>query len=124
MKRVFVLCIATSLLVGAGLNGAFAAPPPSVLSRPLDLSFSLLPPPTKQPVIKSSTFAAAPVPNIDQDVPTLRALGPAQAELSPSLFNAKRGYRGEGFTAGSTSQSEMQRHFKPTPGVNLSVPLQ
>ena len=122
--RTVLLLGAALLAPGAGVNGAVAASPSSSLSRPIDLSFSLIPPPPRHPLVKSSAFAAAPVPDLDQDVPTLRALGPAQAELTPSLFNAKRSYRGEGFTASSTSQSEMQRHFKPTPGVNLSVPLQ
>lgn len=121
--RLSLLLGAALLTTGAGMSGSLAASPSS-LSRPLDLSFNLVSPPPKRPLVRSSTFAAAPVPDLDQDVPTLRALGPAQAELSPSLFNNKRSYRGEGFTSGSTSQGEMQRHFKPTPGVNLSVPLQ
>ncbi len=122
--RTFVLIGAALLTVDANMSGAVAASPTTAVSRPLDLNFNLIAPTTTHPMIKSSTFAAAPVPNLDEAAPTLRTLGPAQPEFSPGFFNTKRSYRGEGFTAGSTSQSEMQRHFKPTAGVNMSVPLQ
>ncbi len=56
--------------------------------------------------------------------PTLRALGPAQAQVSPSLFRRTSTYRGEGFTTGSTAEAEQNRRLAPTPGVNLSMPLQ
>ncbi len=69
-------------------------------------------------------FTPAPLPNSEASAPILRELGPAQAKISPGLFNVKRQTRGDGYVPGSTIEGNEQKRFHPTPGINMSVPLQ
>lgn len=69
-------------------------------------------------------FTPAPLPNADASAPVLRSLGPPQATFSPNLFRAGKQVRGDGYVPGSTVEGNEQKRFSPTPGINMSVPLQ
>jgi hypothetical protein len=109
-----------SLLAAALLTGA--ASPTRLI--PLTLVEPLLPPkhlsaaPLAPP---PSAFTPAPMPDIDLQAGGTP--GPATVEVTPNLFNQPRTYQGEGYTPNSTVEGEYARRIRPTPGVNLSVPL-
>ena len=68
-------------------------------------------------------FQPAPLPNRDYEAPA----GPRASnapQVSPGLFTRKELYRGEGFSRGSTSESDTERRVKPGAGFNLRMPLQ
>ncbi len=81
-----------------------------------------------RPLTDSSTpvvgFTAAPMPNADLNAPLRIDPNARQASLKPSLFAPRNAYHGDGYVPGSTVQTEQEKRLKPTPGVNLSVPLQ
>src|SRR3954452_1204447 len=53
------------------------------------------------------TFQPAPTPNRDVSAPSVRAS--EKPSFGPSLFTTKNQYRGDGFSPGSTAQSEQER---------------
>lgn len=127
--RRFVASVAIFAVVSAsGFAPAQAASPPRPsLNAPIYIPVTLGTSFTTHadaPAGSASRFAAAPVPNLDEAAPVLRTLGPARPEVAPSLFRRTNTYRGEGFTTGSSAESEQTRRIAPTPGVNLSMPLQ
>lgn len=68
-------------------------------------------------------YDLAPTPNRDLDAPS----GPRASknpELAPSLFTRSEQYRGEGYSAGSSAQSEQERRLRPGAGFKLRMPLQ
>lgn len=100
-----------------------AASPPSttfiIATVPAGRTAALRPQPQTGPAIG---FTAAPMPNTDANAPILQHS--TEASLTPSIFSPQSTYRGEGYVPGSTAQGDQQKKFKPTPGINLSVPLQ
>jgi len=85
----------------------------------------LLPVPPTPPRLKPAPggYEPAPTPNRDVDAP----LGPRASnapQVSPGLFTRKDLYRGDGYARGSTSETEVEKRVKPTPGFNLRLPLQ
>jgi hypothetical protein len=63
----------------------------------------------------------APMPDRDAGAPSrAEARGVA---IAPQLFNPPRQFQGDGYAPGSTVQSVQERQIRPTPGVQLSVPL-
>jgi hypothetical protein len=80
-----------------------------------------------QPLDTLRDYAPAPVPNVDLDRPLAdqRAERP-RTEVSPSLFNERARRNGNGYLPGSAAQYDPNesRGFRPTPGINLRVPLQ
>ncbi len=68
-------------------------------------------------------YDLAPTPNRDLDAPS----GPRASsapELAPGLFTRGQQYRGEGYSAGSSAQSEQERRLRPGAGFKLRMPLQ
>ena len=70
------------------------------------------PPPKYQP---------APLPNRDVELAKPRAS--TATTVSPSLFTRPDEYRGDGFSKGSTAQSEEEKRVKPGAGLSLHMPL-
>ncbi len=70
-----------------------------------------------------NAFLPAPTPNRDYDAPAPPRAGNAP-EVKPGLFTRGETYRGDGFSRGSTSESEVQRRVRPAPGLSLRLPLQ
>lgn len=108
-------------LVGLA-NGAHAAAPSkdlSVIYPPLSSadrpSFAVS---SAKPI---TGFVAAPMPNQNAIAPHIVAApGP---EVSPSMFRANRGYRGDGFTPDSSPQIAQQSKRLSMPGISVKVPL-
>ena len=114
------------LLPFLALSLAAAAPPQRGISLQLPLNNSALLPvpssPILQPARPGPSYAPAPLPNRDVDAPS----GPRASNdttVAPSLFTRRDEYRGEGFSRGSTSQSEVEKRVKPGAGINLRMPL-
>jgi hypothetical protein len=45
------------------------------------------------------------------------------AAIEPTLYVGRGGYRGDGFTPGSSPQATQQPRHIPLPGINLKMPL-
>ena len=119
-------------LVGGGLVvlGAFAliaaqSPGPAMAAKRKALSTTLpsdatdLPVPPIPPA--QPQYRDAPLPS---DVPAPGQAASSGVTVSPDMFQPKDFNLGQGYMDGSTVQGEQRRHIAPTPGVNLSVPLQ
>jgi hypothetical protein len=70
----------------------------------------------------SATYQPAPMPNPDVRPPRDAPAG-RDASLAPRLFMPKDRFAGDGFTPGSTVQSEQERRLKPGAGFNLNLPF-
>ena len=85
---------------------------------------ALPPAPPPQPALRApGDYQPAPTPNRDYEAPS----GPRPSnapQLAPGLFTRKDVYRGEGFSRGSTSESDTEKRVKPAPGFSLRMPLQ
>ncbi|MBN9508219.1 MAG: hypothetical protein J0I21_03780 [Alphaproteobacteria bacterium] len=71
-----------------------------------------------------SAFVPAPVPNPDLAAPRGgkdRGNGPS---VTPSFFHQESTYQGEGFLRGSTYEGDQERRLRPSPGLDLKLPLQ
>lgn len=118
MKRLLLPVIALPLLA--------AAPPQRWLSLAVPTNNSPLLPvaPDSPAVVARGTpsYEPAPTPNRDVRAPA----GPRASNapsLAPSLFTTKDQYRGDGFSPGSTAQSEQEKRIKPGAGFSLHMPF-
>lgn len=69
----------------------------------------------------SGRFEAAPIPDQDAFAPRISdSTGPV---VSPSMFQGKKSYRGDGFTPNSSPQISQQPKHVTLPGISLKVPL-
>jgi len=116
-------------LVAALLLTAGASQPPGTpvaLADPIGgtaLAAPQLVPARPAPGAALPTFAPAPVPDLDLDDGAFHRDGPAKVELTPNLFHQHQSFLGDGYTPNSTIQGEQTKRLRPTPGLNLSVPL-
>ena len=93
-------------LVAPGDDGTLAGVPATSLGKP----------------IRGPIYEPAPVPNREFSAP--QALGAGdEPSLAPTLFTSKNQYRGDGFSPGSTAQSEQEKRAKPGAGFSLHMPL-
>ncbi len=107
--------------VAAALALAVAAAPSSGVNTLTAPSFLVAP--TQRIAPTAPSFTPAPVPNQDAAGPSGPRAG-RDAELAPSFFTRSNQYRGEGYSANSSSQIQQDRRVQPGAGVNLRVPLQ
>ena len=116
MKRVVLPFVALPLLTAAaqqrGLSLAVPAPDGgfTVFSRPA------------APASPTVRLQPAPLPNRDYEAPGA-GTDSSSTSVSPSLFTRSDQYRGEGFTKGSTAQSDQDRRVRPGAGFSLKMPL-
>jgi len=94
-------------------------------AAPLPPDALLVPPP---PVVLPARpgFVPAPVPNPDLQRPLADLMDQRpRTEVAPSLFSQPDRRKGEGFVPGSAATySEPDRRIRPSPGINLRVPLE
>lgn len=104
---------------------AAAAQPHSLNLQATPHASPLIPLPPTPPATMpgGSRYDAAPLPNRDLDAPLGPRTGTAP-ELAPGLFTRSHQYRGDGFSAGSSAQSEQERRARPGAGFKLRMPLQ
>ena len=117
MKTLLILPIALTLLAAAPprqLSLGPAVPETTIGPNPPPLALGIPAP--------NSRFEPAPLPNRD-----LAGPGAARAtndpSLAPTLFTTKTQFRGDGFSPGSTAQSDQERRTKPGAGFSLHMPL-
>jgi hypothetical protein len=83
---------------------------------------SNLPVPPEPPAAgPPSRLQPAPTPN--RDVELTKPKASTATTVSPSLFTRPDEYRGDGFSKGSTAQSEQEKRVKPGAGFSLHMPL-
>lgn len=118
--------VKTLLLAASSVILLAAAPPKEgSFSAPLFQGFTVEPEHgTASEQVAVGGFTPAPLPDSEATAPVLRSLGPAQARFAPGLFRTGKLYRSDGYVPGSTADGSQQKHFSPTPGINMSVPLQ
>lgn len=113
MKKVWILALSLPIMAAAPLQ------PPLTLAVPADDGFSLSRPAAPAGV---PPFQPAPLPNRDLSTPQApRASN--EPSLAPTLFTTRTQFRGDGFSPGSTAQSEQERKLKPGAGFSLHMPL-
>jgi len=118
MNRWMLLPVALPLLAaGPGPRQQFSLAVPVDPSPLVPLSTSPLGLTPKQ----GPNFEPAPTPNRDASLPTTRAS--EKPSFGPSLFTTKNQYRGDGFSPGSTAQSEQEKRVKPGAGFSLHMPF-
>ena len=113
MKTVWILALGFPLMAAAPLQR------PLTLAVPADGGFTLSPPATPGAV---PSFQPAPLPNRNVFTPQ----GPRASNeptLAPTLFTSRTQFRGDGFSPGSTAQSQQEKNVKPGAGFSLHMPL-
>jgi hypothetical protein len=129
--RIGVVLLATLPLLGALTDGPVARAQAPIQGQTRARRVA----PAAPAVEPEEDFPVPPIPPDlppsfrDAPVPDNEAAGPTQApqsgaRLDPKLFNPKDYNIGQGYTPGSTVQSEQRRRAPPTPGFDLRVPLQ
>jgi len=114
--------IRACIVAAAVAVGIAAAPSRSV--DPMTVpSFSIEPSPLQRGTPEPPRFRPAPVPDQDAAAPSGPRAG-NDAQIGPGFFTRRNQYRGEGYSAGSSSQIQQDRRAQPGAGVNLRVPLQ
>jgi hypothetical protein len=68
---------------------------------------------------ESPRFVPAPMPNPDVRAPRSPETG--DTTVAPRLFMPPDRFAGDGYTPGSTVQSEQERRLRPGAGVNLRM---
>ncbi len=101
--------------IGQGRGIVLQAQPPASPLLPVPSM------PRASPALRE--FQPAPLPNRDYEAPAGPRAGNS-AKVTPGFFTRKEPYRGEGFSRGSTSESDTERRVKPGAGFNLRMPLQ
>jgi hypothetical protein len=99
-----------------------SAASPAGLNLQVPAPGSNLPVPPEPPAAGPPTrFQPAPTPN--RDVELSKPKASTATTFSPSLFTRPEEYHGDGFSKGSTVQSDQEKRLKPTPGFSLHMPL-
>lgn len=114
MTKVWFLALGFPLMAAAPLRQ-----PPLTLAVPSDGGFSLGAPATPGAV---PSFQPAPLPNRNILTPQAPRAS-TEPSLAPTLFTTRTQFRGDGFSPGSTAQSEQERKLKPGAGFSLHMPL-
>jgi hypothetical protein len=99
-----------------------AAASPAGFNLQVPAAGSNLPVPPEPPAkVPPGKFQPAPTPNRDVELSKPKASN--DTTITPSLFTRPEEYHGDGFSKGSTVQSDQDRRLKPAPGFSLHMPL-
>ncbi len=99
-----------------------AAASPSGFSLQVPAPGSNLPtPPAPPSTVPPERFQPAPTPN--RDVELSKPKASTATTITPSLFTRPEEYHGDGFSKGSTVQSDQEKRLKPAPGFSLHMPF-
>ena len=113
MRTLWIVAFAFPIMAAAPLQQ------PLSLAVPADGGFSLGAPASPGAV---PSFQPAPLPNRNVYTPQ----GPRasnEPSLAPTLFTTRTQFRGDGFSPGSTAQSDQEKKLKPGAGFSLHMPL-
>ena len=105
------------------LLAALAASLACAQAAPMTATPGVSPGFTTQSPAPGPIFNPAPMPNRDVAAPVPKG-DKATAELSPALISPPLQQSGVAYPPKSTYGEELDQRTKPTPGVNLKVPLQ
>jgi hypothetical protein len=125
-RAIPVLLLALGMAGGAPIGQTMAATSGSTMSAPLPAEALPVPPPKPGPGLNATGFAPAPMPDPDLQRPLadLMAERPHTAVV-PRLFERADRANGEGYVEGSAPQYDPpDRRSRPSPSINLRVPLQ
>jgi hypothetical protein len=113
LSLILAFLLTTAVVAASARTAPFQPVPPLVASAPASPA-------------SPSAFTPAPMPDLDFDAPSgPRKTGPPKPELAPGLLHApSMVYKGEGYTPHSMMTDEQDRRFRPSPGVNLRLPLE
>jgi hypothetical protein len=119
MKILWLIPLALPLMAASPPRQlSLAVPSDGGLSSPASPpSFSVGSPPGKP------AYEPAPLPNRDLSAPQ-QASAPAETHLAPTLFTQREQFRGDGYSPGSTAQSEQEHRLRPGAGISLHMPLE
>ena len=120
-----VLLLALGAACGAGIGQTLAASNGGSISAPLPAD-ALPVPPTKPRHIQSlQQFAPAPVPDVDMPRPRadVKADEP-HTKVVPNLFKEPERRTGDGYVSGSGGTYDGDHRSRPSPGINVLVPVQ
>ncbi len=112
MKKVLISALAVPLMAAAPLQQ------PLSLTVPAEGGFSLSAPAAPG---AARSFQPAPLPDRNVYTPAPRATN--EPTLAPTLFTTRTQFRGDGFSPGSTAQTEQEKRLKPGAGFSLHMPL-
>lgn len=116
MNTRWLIVLALPLVAAAPMDR------PLTLAVPADGGFSLQAQPDKLAAARPPPFQPAPLPNRNLNTPAPeRATN--EPSLAPTLFTTRTQFRGDGFSAGSTAQSEQERKLRPGAGFSLHMPI-
>jgi len=126
MRRIVAVLMVSALLPSPGwaqrrgLNLQATPQDPALLHTP---PAPFLGTPTQPGGQPGPSYDLAPTPNRDLDGPRAPRASNSP-ELAPGLFTRGQQYRGEGYSQGSSAQSEQERRARPGAGFKLRLPLQ
>lgn len=112
LRLAMVLALAPCLL---------AATQDRELNLQVPATRSGLPPPPPPIAGPPPRFQPAPLPNRDAEIAPPRAS--TGTTMAPTLFTRPNEYHGDGFSKGSTAQSEQEKRVRPGAGFSLHMPL-
>ena len=116
MKNLWLIAAALPLLAAAPMDR------PLTLGVPADGGYSLQQPAPRIASARPPSFLPAPLPNRDVSTPAPeRATN--ETTLAPTLFTTRTQFRGDGFSPGSTAQSEQEKKTRPGAGFSLHMPF-
>lgn len=113
MKSVWLFVLAVPLIAAAPMQ------PPLTLAVPTDGGFLLGAPALPRRV---PSFQPAPLPNRELSTPQ-GARASNEPSVAPTLFTTRTQFRGDGFSPGSTAQSEQEHKLRPGAGISLHMPF-
>ncbi len=128
MKRrdlLAVLLLALGAACGAGIGQTRAASSGTSISAPLPADALPVPPPKSRRIQTLQQFAPAPVPDVDMPRPPadVKADEP-HTKLVPNLFKQPERRSGDGYVSGSGATYDGDHRSRPSPGINVLVPVQ
>lgn len=116
MKNLWLIAATLPLIAAAPMER------PLTLGVPAENGFSLGQTAPRAASARPPSFLPAPLPNRDLATPAPeRATN--EPTLAPTLFTTRTQFRGDGFSPGSTAQSEQEKKLRPGAGFSLHMPL-
>ena len=111
------------VIAGAILAGAAGPRSMSLRVTPDPLAVAAPSRPAPVAAAPGPVFEPAPLPNADIGAPDNSDSG-SGTQFSPMLLHRRDAFRGDGFSPGSTVESNENRNLQPGAGFRLSMPLQ
>ena len=120
-----VVLLVLGAAVAAPTGPALAASAGTTISAPLPADALPVPAPKSNSLLTAQGFAPAPMPDPDLQRPLVdRMAERPRTAVVPNLFNQADRRNGDGFVQGSAGQYDPDHRLRPSPTLNLRLPLQ